>query len=332
MRHLLGRMKSMIKTVLIAAAPKQTLKSENTVFINSRSWKLFREETYAELLKNTDLHIAAGDIKLVRKQDLGRIAAYIGVIDPSLLKHMRSLQWLQIASHGYNGFDNGALYANRDVTVTNLTDVFSKPMAEYCVAAYHYFNCYALRNMSSGSVPLQSTAHPDCPNVLILGAGNIGSKIAELCKKQGWQVCGVKRTVPAELPDCFDRLVRTEQLFDVLPQADYVINILPETAQTVGICNKTFFDAMKQTAVFCNVGRGSAVVDKDLQSAVQSGSIRGAILDAGSGKTYRSANIVSTHHMSSVSAENDAALDRFYSAQLTAFLQREPLKNRMTLT
>ena len=37
---------------------------------------------------------------------------------------------------------------------------------------------------------------------------------------------------------------------------------------------------MKKTALFCNVGRGTSVVDVDLENAVQNGEIRGAILDA----------------------------------------------------
>ena len=60
---------------------------------------------------------------------------------------------------------------------------------------------------------------------------------------------------------------------------DVVVNATPLTPATAGMFNTEFFDAMKETAIFVNVGRGESVVTDDLVAALQSRSIGGAGLD-----------------------------------------------------
>ncbi|MBQ8768934.1 MAG: hypothetical protein IJZ15_04755 [Oscillospiraceae bacterium] len=107
-----------------------------------------------------------------------------------------------------------------------------------------------------------------------------------------------------------------------LSQCDYVINILPETPETNRIFDLHFFSLMKRSALFCNVGRGSSVVDEDLEYAVQNGIIKGAILDAANPYSYNHPNIILTNHSSSFSAQNKRRIDALFPLQLRTFLSK----------
>lgn len=61
--------------------------------------------------------------------------------------------------------------------------------------------------------------------------------------------------------------------------ADVVVNSTPLTSDTRGMFNAAFFEAMKPSAYFINVGRGESVVTDDLVRALQQQRLAGAALD-----------------------------------------------------
>lgn len=75
----------------------------------------------------------------------------------------------------------------------------------------------------------------------------------------------------------------------------------------------------------------SAVIDKDLEKAVDNGIIRGAILDAHNDYKYKNANIILTGHSSSVSPDNTDKFNKFFGSQLYAFLTGKELQCRIPL-
>ena len=70
-----------------------------------------------------------------------------------------------------------------------------------------------------------------------------------------------------------------EHLPELLARADIVVSVLPGTPATTHLYDAKLFGAMKQGAYFINVGRGSAVVQKDLRAALESGHLAGAAVD-----------------------------------------------------
>ena len=62
-------------------------------------------------------------------------------------------------------------------------------------------------------------------------------------------------------------------------EADFVVCTLPGTAANQKFCGASEFAAMKASAVFINIGRGSTVDEDALVSVLKAGSIRGAALD-----------------------------------------------------
>ncbi len=305
--------------ILKKSFTKKKKLNRETIVINRSTWNNINTSLYEN--KKCDI-VCVNGIDEIQKNSYNKIVAYIGDISKEKLKQLDNLQWLQVGSHGFNGFENKNLYAGDNVTVTNMHGVFSKPMAYFCLSAWYMFHCFALRRVFSPTVNMHWVRQDEKElSVLIYGLGDIGNEIAKIFKKQGWKVYGVKRSIPEMLPAYVDDIVNLKEAEKYICVCDYIINVLPETKETIGIFDKNFFFKMNKDAVFCNVGRGSAVVDKDLENAVKESTINGAILDACNSYPYNHPNIVLTHHYSSFAKENDKRKNELFSAQLKCFIE-----------
>ena len=297
---------------------KHTLARESIV-INTTTWKLFDKLKYNA--SQFDL-ICVNGLYEIDETSYDKIVAYIGGSgEKGLLKKLTNLRWLQIPSHGFNGFDKKAIYSKDDIVVTNMHGVFSEPIANFCITAWHVFHCPAFHKIISKTNSLYNdAANSKKMSVMIYGLGDIGNAIAQACSSMSWEVYGVKRTIPNSFPDYIEKIISFEDSINYLSRCDYVINVLPETPETNSVFDLKFFSKMKQSALFCNVGRGSSVVDKDLEYAVQEGIIKGAVLDAANPYSYNHPNIILTNHSSSFSAQNNKRVDELFSIQLKNFL------------
>ena len=125
---------------------------------------------------------------------------------------------------------------------------------------------------------LGEVATPAGANVLVLGAGDIGTHLAALFSAVGSHVTGVRRhAVTAQAP--FERMATMDDLPALLPHADIVASVLPSTPATREIADAGFFAAMKPGAYFGNAGRGDLVDQPALISALESGHLAGAAID-----------------------------------------------------
>ena len=112
---------------------------------------------------------------------------------------------------------------------------------------------------------------------LLIGLGNIGRRVAGLCKAFDMTVIGTKRKV--EPVPSVDRVFPTEKLRDNLPEADYVVVAAPLTPETEHMLREAEFKAMKPSAYFINVGSGRIAHEPSLLRALRESWIAGAYLD-----------------------------------------------------
>jgi glyoxylate/hydroxypyruvate reductase A len=119
---------------------------------------------------------------------------------------------------------------------------------------------------------------PEQRRVGFLGYGMMAKAPALVLKSLGFEVSAWVRNPRAEgdVPIYHGR----DQLELFLQQIDIAVCLLPLTRETEGIfCTRTFF-MMPRGAMLVNVGRGKHVVDEDLISALDSGQLSYAALDA----------------------------------------------------
>ena len=117
----------------------------------------------------------------------------------------------------------------------------------------------------------------DC-TVLILGAGDIGTTLARWMKPMVSRVIGMRR-LSGDFPHCYDRMVTTEQLDQVLPEADIILCALPHTPETIGLLNEARLRRTKKDAVLVNGGRGSLIDQDALCKLLQEGHFYGVGLE-----------------------------------------------------
>lgn len=221
--------------------------------------------------------------KTVQDDDLAKaeiIVTYGEDLTEAHIAKAENLQWIMVASAGIEKMPNAAILA-RGIPVTNVRGIHKVPMAEsvmmHILAYYHTLpQIYAYetkhewkRNLKQREL-FGSTA-------LILGPGAIGGEIGRLLQAFNVTTIGCNRS--GKQAAYMDEMVNFEQLIDVLPKADIVISVLPDTAQTKRLMTAQHFEAMKDTALFMNFGRGSLVDTNVLIDALANQQIGHAVCD-----------------------------------------------------
>ncbi len=121
-------------------------------------------------------------------------------------------------------------------------------------------------------------ARPEQRRIGFLGYGMMAQAPASVLKSLGFKVSGWVRTPrqAGEVPLFHGQ----DQLQPFLNQTDIAVCLLPLTRETEGIFCARTFAMMPRGAMLVNVGRGKHVVVEDLISALDSGQLAYAALDA----------------------------------------------------
>ena len=208
------------------------------------------------------------------------IVTYGSDIDQVLLERAASLKWLMIASAGVEKMPLIEI-AKRDILITNVSGIHKTPMAESVLAHMLALvrsipDIYKLNEAREWEHKFKS-AELKGSTAIILGPGAIGSEIGRLLQAFGVHTIGCNRS--GRKAESMDEIIQFDELIDKLPQGDFVISVLPSTPETKGLITAEHFDAMKDTAVFMNFGRGDITDEAVLLRALEEEIIGHAVLD-----------------------------------------------------
>ncbi len=198
-----------------------------------------------------------------------------------LLRGCDRLRWIQLSSAGADRYAEQGLLPE-GALLTNATGAYGLTISEHMMGMLlmltkklHLLRDHQNQGTWRNAGPVKTLMGA---NVLVLGAGNIGTEFAKRVKAFGCYTVGVRRT-PGEKPSCFDEMHLMEEIDTILPRADVVAMALPGTPETARIIDRKRFSVMKDGAVILNVGRGSAIETEALCDALESGKLWGAGLD-----------------------------------------------------
>jgi glyoxylate/hydroxypyruvate reductase len=111
----------------------------------------------------------------------------------------------------------------------------------------------------------------------VLGLGKLGGAAARALRALNFQVLGWSRTPrQVEGVECFHG---SAGLAAMLRRTEILVCLLPLTAETERILDAKLFAQLPRDAYVINVGRGKQCAIDDLVSALDSGHLRGALLD-----------------------------------------------------
>ena len=192
-----------------------------------------------------------------------------------LLTH---LKWVQSI---YAGVERLVDPANRrDYILTNARGVFGNSMSEFVFGYLLFFK----KRIRPRVLAQRAKQWDDFDGGILrgktlglLGVGSIGAHLAGTAKHFGMKVRGFTNSSE----DCkdVDEYYHNPDILKFADGLDYLVSVLPRTENTNEIVNADLLNALPPHAIFINVGRGNAVDNSALITAMQSNKITAAVLD-----------------------------------------------------
>lgn len=255
-----------------------------------------------------------------------------GLIRPAL-PHLPGARWVQSTFAGVDPLLDPTL--RRDYILTNMRGVFGGLMSEFVLTYLLLHERKVLQRLNAQKkqqwdATLTGTLRGK--TIGLLGVGSIGMEVARAAKFLGMTVRGYTRE--SENSEDVDRYFHGAELFEFARGLDYLVNILPNTNATRKIVNADLLACLPPSALFLNVGRGSAVDQSALLHALETGTLAGAVLDVfeveplPAGHPFWTApNTIVTSHTSAPSFPKE--ISRVFCENYRLYVNGQPLKYRV---
>ncbi len=167
----------------------------------------------------------------------------------------------------------------------------------------------------------------------IVGFGNIGQRVAEICKIIGMQILTNSSSASDDILNSFGaKKVSTEEL---LSSSDVLSLHTKLNDQTKNMLNKETIATMKGSSVIINCARGGLINESDLKDSLNNDVIAGAAIDvyetepATENVMFGAKNLLLTPHLgaSSKEAQSNVAID--VANQVADFLKENKIVNNV---
>lgn len=208
-------------------------------------------------------------------------------------------------------------------------------MQEYAVSQvlhwFRRFDDYQAQKNESVWRPLAEYSREEF-TIGIMGAGVLGAKVAESLQAWGFPLRCWSRSRKS-WPGV-ESFAGEEELAAFLSQTRVLINLLPNTAETVGIIHAGLLAQLQDGAYVLNLARGVHVNEDDLLSALESGKLKGAMLDVFSREPlpkesplWKHPRVAMTPHIAAVTRPAEAV--KFISHTILQLENGEPVTGQV---
>ncbi|QQD77410.1 hydroxyacid dehydrogenase [Curtobacterium sp. YC1] len=186
--------------------------------------------------------------------------------------------WVQLPFAGVDAFAHLIASHGDRVLFTSAKGAYAEPVAEHALA----LTLGTLRVLQKRARASSWATEPEGVslygrNVVVIGAGGIAVEYLRLLAPFDVDVTVVRRS--ADPVPGASRTVTTDELDDVLPDADVVMIAAAMTSGTAKLFSARQFRIMKPSARLVNIARGGLVDTDALVDALRTGEIAAAGLD-----------------------------------------------------
>jgi len=265
-------------------------------------------------------------------------------IPPALTSRASSLRWIHHTQAGVSNLLGTDLWTCPALLTSSRGAVSATAIAEYAIAGVMYF----ARGVSIAARHPQGTPTRRGDYALstvggatlgIVGLGGIGSEVARLGRALGMRVIATRRsaTTASQDTDGVDLLLPASELAQVAAASDYLVICSQLTEETRHMIDARVLSAMRPGSVLVNIARGEEVDEDALLEAIDSGHLRGALLDVYDGEMagqppskalLDSPSIVLTPHISGAGdSSRGAPVKELFADNLRRYLAGKPLRN-----
>ncbi len=273
--------------------------------------------------------------------DVREAEVILGSPSDGQMKAAAKAKWIQLQSSGAGQYLDPAKGLREGVILTTNSGAFGQSISEYVLAMVLalYKKIPLYRDNQSARVWRDEGAEgsPAGKDLLILGAGNIGTHVAKLFVPFGCRITGFRRNASVPVPG-FDRIIGTEGLDAALREADIVVCCLPGTPGTAGLLSRDRLSLLKKSALLINVGRGSLIDQDALADMLEEGRLAGAGLDVTSPeplpadhRLWGCRNCILTPHVTGISfghlGATEEKLKEIFRENMVRYRDGEPMLN-----
>ncbi|HRP47630.1 MAG TPA: D-2-hydroxyacid dehydrogenase [Trueperaceae bacterium] len=252
-----------------------------------------------------------------------------------------SARWLQATSAGIGQLVKRERLDRMNAVFTTASGVHARPLAEFVMMILLEQTKRAALARQQQQERLWkrfATGELAGKTLAIVGYGNIGKEVARLARPFGMRITGSKRRTEgfsaSELG--LDTLYSSQQLHEMLGEADFVCLITPHTPDTEGLMNDAAFAATKRGSTLINIARGVVVDEPALVRALDSGQLAHAALDVASTEPlpaesplWAHPNITIYPHSASTGEHENERIVNLFCENLRRHLANEPLLNQL---
>lgn len=267
--------------------------------------------------------------------------AILGFCSAELLAAAPRLRWLQLYSAGVEKCVGLPRIRSGEILLTNLRRVSGPGIAEHVMAMIlalarglpAHITAQADGNWNPALMKMEQRVELAGRTMLVVGLGGIGTETARRAHVFGMRVIAV-RASGRPGPEFVAEVAGPDRLLELAGQADVVVNSVPLTPATTHLFDAVFFDTMRPSAWFINVGRGRSVVTNDLVTALREGKLAGAGLDVTDPEPlpadhplWTLPNVIITPH---IAAQSDRIVERVLAVvaeNLRRYLAGEAMLN-----
>ena len=248
-----------------------------------------------------------------------------------------NLKWIHCTAAGVEHL-SPFNWASNDLVITNSSGVHAKKAGEYGLMSVLMLQNHMpkiITNQKKNKFKSLFSNPINGKNIVLVGTGALGSSMAKLVSPLGANIIGVNKK-GRDVNGC-SKVIKIDQLDEVLPEADILYLALPQTSETKNLIDKKRLDLLKPSCGIVNIGRQSVLDYDTLCEKLDKEEIAGAILDVfttepipRNSKLWHTSNLIITPHVSSDDNGNYVKMTlELFVKNLKLFLENKKLLNQI---
>jgi phosphoglycerate dehydrogenase-like enzyme len=275
-------------------------------------------------------------------QEIGDADAYIGDISSAEVRAGKNLKWVGMMSAGVERVlfpsDGSSDLRESNIILTNNKIVQGPEIADHALAMLLMLsrNLYVLYRNDQQQIWNPRSFHGielNGKTAVVIGVGGIGTQISIRANAFGMNVIGVDPEDKPFMP-FLKRVVKPDQLDDVLPEADVVFISVPDTPKSHKMMGAHEFELMKKNSYFIAVSRGGIYDMNGLVKAMDERKLAGAGVDVTDPEPlpknhplWKFDNAIITPHIAGRSDQDAGRMVGTIKENVVRFVEGKPLIN-----
>ncbi len=316
-----------------------------SISLNAQTLKIVTSGQTPEVIQ--DWQSASPKVRIVNvpkaaiDKELVDADAYFGEITPEQVRLAKKLRWVQLLSAGVEKVlhkSGGNDLRDSNIILTNNQIVQGPEIADHAMAmllalARGLPKFFADRQKENWNPIPYPGIELNGKTAVVIGVGGIGTQISVRAWAHGMKVIGVD---PEDIPfsPFISKVVKPDQLNDVLPEADVVFISAPHTEKSHKMMGPQQFELMKKGSMFIAVSRGGIYDLPSLVKALDSQKLAGAGVDVtdpeplpAGNSLWKFDNAIITPHIAGRSDKDRARMLGTVKANIARFADGKPMIN-----